>query len=100
VTARHWVSLVVISMLGIGAMVWLMPLSARVPVMVTAEVYDRFTGHGASAKPYSYLAYVTPVMVGIVIVTVCALLYCCCIGGAMVVKNVPWQEAIKHRQDD
>jgi hypothetical protein len=26
-TARHWISLVVISLLGIGSMVWLMPLS-------------------------------------------------------------------------
>jgi hypothetical protein len=102
-TARHWVGLVVISLLGIGAMVWLMPLSARVPIWVTADVYNRFKGYGASAKPFDFMACVTPICVGIGIVVVCALLFCglCCwIDRSAVVKNVPWQQEIERRQND
>jgi hypothetical protein len=71
-TTRDWIALLVISALGIGALVWLMPLSARVPFVMPPAMYNNFD---PIKKPFSGLMNFTPIVVGLVLVTLCLLLY-------------------------
>ena len=68
---RDWIVLTAISLLGIAVLAWL-PLSARVPFVVPPALYDRMN---PVKKPFAGLMNLTPVAVGIAVVTVCALLY-------------------------
>jgi hypothetical protein len=72
-SGRDWLALILTTALGIAALAWLLPLSARHPFVVPPDIYDRFT---PVKKPFADLANMTPVAVGITVVTVCALLYC------------------------
>src|SRR5689334_18701471 len=72
VTARDWLALVLIAALGIAALAWLLPLSARYPFVMPPDMYDRFT---PVKKPFAGLMEVAPVAAGIAVVTTCALLY-------------------------
>jgi hypothetical protein len=71
-TARDWIALLVISALGVGALVWLLPLSARVPFIMPPEMYNNFD---PIKKPFAGLMNFTPIIAGLVVVTVCLLLY-------------------------
>jgi hypothetical protein len=69
---RDWLALFLITALGITALAWLLPLSALHPFVVPPDMYDRFT---PDKKPFAGYVNFTPVVVGMVVVTVCVLLY-------------------------
>lgn len=70
---RDWLALLLITALGIAALVGLLPLAARYPFIVAPAVYDRFT---PIKKPFTGMMNFTSVVVGLVVVTLCVLLYC------------------------
>jgi hypothetical protein len=72
ITTRDWIALLVISALGIAALVGLMPLSTRAPFVMPPDMYDRFI---PIKKPFAGIMNFTPVIVGIADVTICLLLY-------------------------
>jgi hypothetical protein len=73
--ARDWIALTLISLGGAAAWVGLLPWMERHPLVMPPDLYDRLTGYGASKKPFAGLMDFTPVALGLVIVTVCCLIY-------------------------
>ena len=91
-TARHWTALITVSLLGIGLLVWLMPMAAQRPFLLPADVYRRFAGNGGSTKPFEHAGIlVTPIAVGLAIVILCAFLYLWWISRPIVLRNAPRQ---------
>jgi UDP-N-acetylmuramyl pentapeptide phosphotransferase/UDP-N-acetylglucosamine-1-phosphate transferase len=74
-TARKCFAAVVATLLGLGAMVWLLPLAARIPFYVPPDLYDRLHAHGASKPPFGGLIMLTEVAVGVLLVALCLNLY-------------------------
>jgi hypothetical protein len=71
-TPRDWIALLVISLLGVAALVWVLPWTARHPFVVPPDLYDRMN---PVKKPFAGLMNLTPVIAGVVVVTACLLLY-------------------------
>ena len=71
---RDGIALTVISALGIAALVWLLPLSAHWPFLMPPAMYDKFV---PIKKPFAGLMDMTPVSVGIAVVTLWAVAFGC-----------------------
>ena len=93
VTARDWVALFVITVLGIAALAVLLPLSLRMPFLMPLEMYERLMPY----QKYANVTDFTPVAVGVADVTVCCFLY----GGWMSWSNShPVMRAARKRRPE
>jgi hypothetical protein len=70
-------------------------LSARVPFLFSADIYATATGHGASVKPFDYIVHLVPVLVGVVIVSVCAGLYFWWMGRPVIIRPAARQKPLE-----
>ena len=91
---RPWLALPIVVILGAVALAWLLPWSAKHPFLVPPELHVRANPQHDYKSP-GILA-LTPVVVGVIVVTVCAGIYFCLVDD---VSNgrVPGAE---HRQSD